>query len=112
MNGTRRAEHAVQMILEACALQRYVTPYDLDVHDARGSRIAARIDHDGAESLAGDFGSIGLFTPPLTVFVTDARGESAEFSVELCDTEDGREMAPIVGYPDNWVKPVPNRGLN
>ena len=107
MNEDNRAERALQMILDACATQRYVAPFELVVSDAGGTRIAARFDHDGAELLAGDFGSIGLMRPPLSVSVTDARGESAEFSVELLDSEDGRGMAPIITYPQSWIKPTP-----
>ena len=105
MNEDNRAERALQMILDACATQRYVAPFELVVSDAGGTRIAARFDHDGAELLAGDFGSIGLMRPPLGVFVTDARGESAEFSVELCEAEDGQKMAPIVIYPNIGLNP-------
>ncbi len=108
MNEDRRAERALQMILDACALQQYVAPYDLVVSDTRGTRVAARFDHDGTEPLAGDFGSIGLMNPPLSISVTDARGESAEFSVALLDGEDGQSMAPIVTYPNSWIKPTPS----
>ena len=108
MSEDRRTEHPLQMILDACALQRYVAPYDLIVSDARGTRVAAQVDHDGGEPIAGDFGSIGLMTPPLSVSVTDARGESAEFSVALLDGEDGQRMAPIVTYPNSWIKPTPS----
>ena len=108
MNEDRRAERALQMILEACALQRYVAPYELVLSDARGTRIAARFDHDGAEPLAGDFGSIGLLVPPLSVFVTDALGESAEFSVALWKAEDGRRMGG--GWPR--LSRTRTRGLN
>ena len=106
MSGDRRTERALQMILDACALQQYVTPYELVLSDARGTRVAARFDHDGVEPLAGDFGSVGLMHAPLGVIVTDARGESAEFSVELCEAEDGRKMAPIITYPSYWIKPT------
>ena len=107
MNKDLRAERGLQMILKACAMQRYVAPYELVLSDASGTRIAAQFDHDGAESIAGDFGSIGLMNPPLSVSVTDARGESAEFSVALLDREDGQRMAPIVTYPNSWIKPTP-----
>ena len=73
MSEDRRTEHALQMILDACATQRYVAPFELVVSDAGGTRIAARFDHDGAELLAGDFGSIGLMRPPLSVFATLSR---------------------------------------
>ena len=105
-------EHALQMILDACALQRYVVPFYVVVNDARDTRIAARFDHDGVESLDGDLSSIGLLSAPLGIFVTDARGESAEFSVELLDSEDGRRMAPIVTYPKSWIKPTPGSEHN
>lgn len=101
-----RVEHALQMVLDACALQQYVVPFDVVVTDARGTRIAARIDHDGTETLDGDLGSIGLLGTPLSMFVTDARGESAKFSIELCENEDGRRMAPIITYPNAWIKPM------
>ena len=107
MSEDRRTEHALQLILDACARQRYVVPYDLVVSDTRGTRIVARLDHDGAEPLAGNFGSVGLMHAPLDVIVTDARGESAEFSVDLCEAEDGQKMAPIVTYPNSWIKPTP-----
>ena len=104
--------HALQMILDACSLQRYIAPYDVVVNDARGTRIAARLNHDGAELLDGDLGSIGLLSAPLGIFVTDARGESAEFSVALFEDEDGRRMAPIVTYPKSWIKPTPGSEHN
>ena len=112
MNRDRRTEHALQMILDASALQKYVPPYYLVLSDTAGTRITARFDDDGAEPLAGDFGSIGLMRSPLSVSVTDARGESAEFSVELLDSQDGRRMAPIVTYPKSWIKPTPGSEHN
>ena len=109
MTKVSRVEYALQMVLDACSLQQYIAPYDVVVNDARGTRIAARFDHDGAELLDGDLGSIGLLSAPLGIFVTDARGESAEFSVALFEDEDGRRMAPIITYPNSWIKPTPGR---
>lgn len=109
MNKERRAERALQMILDACALQQYVVPYELVLRDARGTRVAAHFDHDGAELLLGDFKSVGLMYPPLSISVTDARGESAEFSVTLLDGEDGRRLMPIITYPNSWLKLVAGR---
>lgn len=104
----RRTQHALQMILNACAVQQYVTPYHVTVTDHNGTRIAGQIDEEGGTTLAGDFASAGVFSSPLKVSLSDARGESADFSVTLLDDENGQTIAPIITYPAKWIKPKPS----
>lgn len=107
MSQDLRAERAIQLILNACSEQRYLRPYQLAVTDARGVRIAARIDDTHATQLGGDLASAGVLNPPLKIFITDAQGNCVEFSVELLDLEDGRSLPPIIGYPDEWISSTP-----
>ena len=104
MSEDNRTEQALLMILNACDQQLYVPPYDVVLSDTRGTHIAARFSDKTPKPLAGDLGSGGKLYPPLSVFVTDTRGESASFSVELFDREDGRPIAPIITYPDSWTR--------